>query len=320
MYDHTAGLAVTSPSNLAAQRRAMRWSLGIGIGMFLGKGLAYALTGSAAILSDAAESVVHVVAVAFAAYSLRLSQRPPDHNHLYGYERISFFSAGFEGAMIVLAALFIIYEAIYKWIAGLEIKNLDVGVLMIIAATGINGILGLYLIRVGKRAGSIILIANGKHVLTDSVTSFGAIAALILVWLTGRMEFDPILAIAIALQILWTGGNLITQSFHGLMDESDPEIDQTLRQLLSEWATTSGGQFHGLRHRSTGSMLWIEVHLLFPGRQELDTAHAAATALEDKIEQTLSGRQVMVTTHLEPLELHPDHHPGGGPLHATIEP
>src|SRR5262245_47633552 len=295
--------------DLQSQRRAMRWSLSIGLLMFVGKGLAYLWTGSAAILSDAAESVVHVVAVGFAAYSLWLSQQPPDRKHLYGHEKITFFSAGFEGAMIIFAALFIIYESIMKWIGGLHLERIELGTLVVAAATAVNGILALYLINTGKREKSLVLVANGKHVLTDSLTSLGVIVALGLVWLTGWKEFDPILAIVIALHILWSGALLVRQSFRGLMDEGDLETDQLLRRVLDDWSMSSRGQYHDLRHRSGGNVIWIEVHLLLPGDLTLECAHAAATALEQEIERELSGRPVMVTTHLEPMEQHVHHHP-----------
>ncbi len=295
--------------DIRPQRRAMRWSLSIGLAMFAGKGLAYLLTGSAAILSDAAESVVHVVAVGFAAYSLWLSHQPPDRNHLYGHEKIGFFSAGFEGAMIILAGLFIIYESIAKWIAGLKLEQVELGTLLITAATLVNGVLGWYLVHTGRREGSLILVANGKHVLTDSLTSLGVIVTLGLVWVTGRTEFDPILAIAIALQILWSGVSLVRQSFRGLMDEGDPEIDSVLRRTLDAWKASTGGQYHDLRHRSGGNIVWVEVHLLFPGHRDLESAHAAATDLEEEIKQAMKDRPIVVTTHLEPLEQHASHHP-----------
>jgi len=295
--------------DLGPQRRAMRWSLSIGLAMFVGKGLAYLMTGSAAILSDAAESVVHVVAVAFAAYSLWLSHQPPDRNHLYGHEKISFFSAGFEGAMIIVAAVFIIYESIRKWIAGLEIEQIELGTLIIALATVTNGILGWYLVRTGTRERSLVLVANGKHVLTDSLTSLGVIVALGLVWATDWKPFDPILAIGIGLHILWSGVQLVRESSRGLMDTGDPEIDQLLRRVLDAWAATTGGQYHNLRHRSGGNVVWIEVHVLLPGHLDLASAHAAATVLEDDIERELHGQPVMVTTHLEPIEQHAAHHP-----------
>jgi cation diffusion facilitator family transporter len=306
-------------TDLRSQRVAMRWSLGIGLAMFAGKGLAYWITGSAAVLSDAAESVVHVVAVAFAAYSLWLSHQPADRGHPYGHEKISFFSAGFEGAMIVLAAVFIIYESIRKWVVGLRIEHPDLGAQIVLGATVVNGLLGWYLVRTGRREKSLILEANGKHVLTDSLTSLGVIVALVAVKLTGVLQFDPIIAMAIALHILWQGGHLVSESFRGLMDEVEPATDFTLRRVLDEWAAETGGQYHDLRHRRSGNVIWVEVHLLFPGRRDLDSAHAAATRLEDEVQRELFGRSVVMTTHLEPLEQHAHHHPGVAGTTTNVE-
>ncbi|HSP91569.1 MAG TPA: cation diffusion facilitator family transporter, partial [Vicinamibacterales bacterium] len=160
---------------------AMRLSLAVGVLMLLGKVSAYLLTGSAAILSDALESVIHVLAVGFAAFSLHLSAKPADRKFPYGYERIAFFSAGFEGALIVLAAVSIIWVAADKWVHGLEIERLGTGMLLVVAASVVNGALGWYLVRTGRRTGSIILEANGTHVLTDCWTSVGVVGGLCLV-------------------------------------------------------------------------------------------------------------------------------------------
>src|SRR4249920_1588802 len=153
---------VDDPQNSRPQRFAMRLSLGVGFFMLASKIAAYWLTGSAAILSDAAESVVHVVAVSFAAYSLWLSVKPADRSHLYGYDKISFFSAGFEGAMIIIAAFYIIFVSIEKWISGLKLENLGLGTSLTFLASLINGALGLYLLGIGKKKHSLILEANGK--------------------------------------------------------------------------------------------------------------------------------------------------------------
>ncbi len=191
---------------------AMRWSLSVGVLMLIGKTAAWYVTGSAAILSDALESIVHVAAVAFAAFSLWLSTRPANQEYLYGYERISYFSAGFEGSMIVLAAVSIIVAAIQKWLTGLELERLGLGTLLVAAAGLLNLGLGLYLVRTGKRAHSLILEANGKHVLTDSWTSFGVVGGLLIVIWTGWKPFDPLIAIAVALHILWSGAKLLWRS------------------------------------------------------------------------------------------------------------
>jgi cation diffusion facilitator family transporter len=289
------------------QKFAIRLSLVIGFMMLLGKGYAYLITGSAAILSDAAESVVHVVAVSFAAFSLWLSMRPADESHPYGHEKISFFSAGTEGAMIVLAAFYIIYAAIDKWLHGLQLENLGEGTLFTVAATLINAALGGYLVWQGRKHKSLILVANGKHVLTDSWTSLGVIVGLVLVMWTGWLPFDPIMAILVALNILWSGGKLIRQSVGGLMDERDPKLEQQLRRALDEETSKRGLDYHQFRSRNTGSSVWVDVHLLFPKDTTIETAHWQATEIEGAIKTTMSV-PVRFTTHLEPIEHHDETH------------
>lgn len=281
----------------------MRLSLVVGFLMLAMKVFAYWITGSAAVLSDAAESVVHVVAVSFAAYSLWLSLKPPDRSHLYGHDKITFFSAGFEGAMIVLAAVYIIFVSIQKWIAGLHLENLGIGTVLVLVAGVINGALGGYLLWAGKKRGSLILEANGKHVLTDCWTSLGVIIGLSLTLLTGWLYFDPIFAIFVALNILWTGGNLIRRSIGGLMDEVDSKTQARILGVLREMCDSSGVQFHGLRHRNAGNTIWVEVHLLFPDATSLKWAHDLATKIEERIESEL-GSRAEVITHLETLEDH----------------
>ena len=286
-----------------ATRFAMRLSLVFGVLMLVGKSAAYLLTGSAAILSDAVESVIHVIAVTFAAFSLWLCSRPANQKYLYGYERITFFSAGFEGAMITLAAVAIIYAAIHKWIIGLRIENLGVGTLLVLAASIINAGLGWYLLRTGRNNHSLILEANGKHVLTDSWTSFGVVGGLCLVLLTGWKPFDPLLAIGVALNILWSGGHLVWRSAQGLLDYSDPVVGRDLREKLDGLCAELGVQYHGVRFRTTGHRLIIELHLLFPSAYPVGEAHRVATLLEERLPSTLRI-PAEVVTHLEALEDH----------------
>ncbi len=294
-------------TELRAAWFAMRLSLAVGVLMLLGKTAAYYLTGSAAILSDFAESVVHVIAVAFAAFSLRLSTKPAAPNFLYGYERITFFSAGFEGAMIVAAAIWILVAAIQKWLAGLPLEHLGSGTLLLLAAGLMNAWLGWYLLRVGKRTGSLILEADGKHVLTDSLTSFGVVAGLGLVMLTGWKPFDPIIAIAVALNILWSGGRLAWRSAVGLLDYSDPKVGKEIREKLDALCNELGVHYHGVRFRTTGHRQIIEVHLLFPHATAVGEAHRLATLLEERLPVELAG-PAEVITHLESLEDHEDVH------------
>jgi cation diffusion facilitator family transporter len=291
----------------AQQRFAIRLSFVIGFLMLFGKSYAYIITGSAAILSDAAESVVHVVAVSFAAFSLWLSMQPADEGHPYGHEKIGYFSAGIEGAMIVIAAIYIIYVSIQKWMSGLVLENLGEGTLFTTAATLINAALGGYLVWQGKKHKSLILIANGKHVLTDSWTSLGVIIGLILVMWTGWLPFDPIMAILVALNILWSGGKLIRQSVGGLMDEKDPAIEGQLKEVLDDETRKRGLTYHEFRYRNTGTSLWADVHLLFPRNATIQDAHWQATEIEGAVKLRMAV-PITLTTHLEPADHHDEVH------------
>lgn len=309
-------MSAVSPAKLAQRRTepeyadarlAMRLSLIVGVLMLLGKTIAYFLTHSAAILSDAAESVVHVIAVAFATFSLRLSNKPAAPQFLYGYERITFFSAGFEGAMIIVAAIAIIVAAIQKWMAGLRLEHIGAGSLLVLIAGVLNAALGYYLLRVGRRTNSMILEADGKHVLTDSLTSFGVVAGLGLVLLTHWKPFDPLVAFAVAVNILWSGGHLVWRSAVGLLDYSDPDAGKQIREKLDAICADLAIEYHGVRYRTTGYRQMIEVHLLFPHSTTVSEAHRLATILEERLPAEL-GMPSEVVTHLEALEDHADVH------------
>jgi cation diffusion facilitator family transporter len=297
-------------------RFAIRLSLLFGLVMLAGKTTAFFMTHSAAIFSDAAESVIHVIAVGFAAFSMRLSIKPASSEFLYGFERIAFFSAGFEGALIVVAAIAIIFESMRRWIAGLELENLGAGVLLILLAGILNAGLGYYLLRTGRRTNSLILEANGKHVLTDSWTSFGVVGGLGLVLLSHWKPFDPLVAIAVAANILWSGGRLVWNSAVGLLDYSDPKAGRKIRHKLDTICEELAVQYHGVRFRSTGRRQIIEVHLLFPGLTSVSEAHRLATILEGRLPAEL-GVPAEVITHLESLEDHADVHCEG---HYTGKP
>jgi cation diffusion facilitator family transporter len=292
------------------QQFAIRLSLAIGVLMLIGKWYAYLITGSAAILSDAAESVVHIIAVAFAAYSMWLTYQPADESHPYGHDKVSFFSAGIEGALIIIAALFIIYEAILKLVTGIVLQNLDIGTYIIFGASVVNLGLGGFLVWRGKKSHSLILTANGKHVLTDSWTSFGVVGGLLLTQYTGWLPFDPLVAIAVALNILWEGGKLVRQSVGGLMDEADPELEKKIHAVLRDETEQRRLIYHELRYRDSGISVWIEFHLLFPQGTMLEEAHMVSTEIEAKLAQALE-RRTHIVTHLEPIDDHDNVHPPG---------
>jgi cation diffusion facilitator family transporter len=295
----------------ATLRWAMRLSLAAGLLMLLLKGTAAYITGSTAILSDAAESVVHLVAVGFAAYSLRLSHKPADEDHLYGHAKIGFFSAGFEGAMIVAAALYIIYTAVHRWLGGLDLQHLGLGTALTALAALLNGGLGWHLVRTGRRRQSLILEANGQHVLTDCWTSLGVLVGLALALTTGWSAWDPIAALLAAANILVSGIRLMRESFKGLMDTADPRTHTQLLEILDREAARHAIAHHHLRHRNVGDAHWVEVHLLFPRDMRIQDAHRIATEIENLIEDSLQPR-AHVTTHLECIEDHSEahaHHP-----------
>lgn len=301
------GFTGYTSDEIRRMKGVIRLSLLAGFFMLAIKLLAYFITHSTAILSDAAESVVHVVAVAFATYSLRLSTKPADRSHTYGHDRIAFFSAGFEGTMIIIAAIYILYESIHQWVGGLQLRSLDAGTLFTALATVVNACLGWYIVHNGRKHRSLLLVANGKHVLTDSWTSLGVIIGLVLIMITGWLPFDPILAIFVATNILWTGGKLIRQSVGGLMDESDPELDRTLRTILREETAKFNIGYHGLRHRNSGNRVLVEFHLLFPDNIPIAQAHEQATVIEHDMRKAFPG-QLEVISHLEPLTDHDQVH------------
>jgi cation diffusion facilitator family transporter len=300
-----------SESDRKAMSLAMNLSLGIGLLLLFMKMGAYVLTGSNAILSDAAESLVHMAAVVFAAYSLRLSYRPADRDHLYGHAKISFFSAGFEGATIILAALYIIYQSVHKWLGGLRVENLGIGTALIAMSGVINAALGGYLLWVGRRKNSLILEANGKHVLTDCWTSIAVLAGLTLVIKTKWLPFDPICGILVACNILRSGSGLIKSALIGLMDKADPAAHAELTEILDRETERRGLSYHQLRHRNLGDAHWVDVHLLFPKDISLAYAHRAATDIEQAVQRLLKPR-AYVTTHLECASDHDYLHPEEG--------
>lgn len=277
----------------------MNLSLAVAAILLAAKAFAAVVTGSSAIYSDAAESVVHVFAVAFAGWALRLSHKPADGTHHFGHDKISYISAGFEGAMISAAAALILYEAGKQFVYGVSLSNLGIGLWITSAAAALNLALGLSLVRVGRKSGSALLRANGIHVLTDVWSSLAVIAALLLIKATGWLWWDPVCAALAALNILRIGLGLIRGSLAGLLDEADPVIEQQARDLLDRETLARGLAYHNFRHRHSGLSHWVEFHLVFPDAMSVRQAHDEATAIEAAVAVIIApdGR---VITHLEP--------------------
>lgn len=281
------------------QKRIINLSLAVAVVLLAGKTFASVVTGSSAIYSDAAESVVHVFAVAFAGWALRLSLKPADDTHHFGHDKIAYISSGFEGAMISAAAVLILYEAGKQFVYGVALANLGIGLWITSAAAALNLALGLSLVRIARSTGSSLIRANGIHVLTDVCSSIAVITALILVKLTGWLWWDPICAILAAINILRIGLSLIRDSLGGLLDEADPAIEQQAKDVLDRETTARELAYHNFRHRHSGRAHWVEFHLVFPDTMSVGRAHEEATQIEAAVAQIIApeGR---VITHLEP--------------------
>ena len=280
--------------------------------MLVGKSIAAYLTGSAAIFSDALESVIHLVATSFVAFSLWYASTPPDTEHPYGHGKIAYFASGFEGSMILFAGLGILAAAGRDLWLGPSVERLDLGLIITAGLAALNGGLGWYLIRTGRQQNSIVLISNGQHVLTDMWTSVGVVVGVALVWWTGYAWLDPVIAILVAFNILWTAGRLIRRSARGLMDRADTAVSRRILETLEESVAEGRIEgFHQVRHRRLNDQLWIEYHLFFPGRLSVDEAHERAHHVEDAVDALFPQDQVHVTAHLEPAEhdaAHPEWH------------
>ena len=280
--------------------------------MLAGKVTATYLTGSTAILSDAAESVIHLFATGFAGFSLWYAATPPDPGHPYGHGKIAYFASAVEGTLILLAALGIAWTAVRDLMIGASLQRLDVGLYLIAGLTLVNLALGQYLIRTGRRTNSLVLVSNGQHVMTDMWTSLGVVVGVGLVWLTGLQWLDPVVGLLVAGNILWTASGLLRRSVYGLLDEADPEATKA---LLDELATAVEEDliagFHQVRHRRSGDQVWIEYHLMFPGDMPIHEAHARSHQVEDRVDALFPDEDAYVTAHLEPRrhdEAHPDQH------------
>lgn len=297
------------------RRRAMGLSLAVSFVMLVGKLTAYFLTGSAAIFSDAAESVVHLLATAFVGFSLWYAFQPPDAGHPYGHGKIAYFSSGLEGLLIIVAAVAIVFTAVEDLILGATLARLDVGLLLLAVLTTINLALGLYVLRVGRRHNNLVLISNGQHVLTDVWTSVGVLIGIGLVWMTNVLWLDPLVAILVAFNIMWTGFRLMRQSVAGLMERADDAqtsiFFQTLEKMREEGIISN---FHQLRHRRVHDHVWVEYHLLFPDDLSITEAHDRSHLVEESVVRLFPEDEVFVTAHLEP-----DHHERAHPR-GHVEP
>ena len=279
---------------LNLRKKAAYISLAIGIGMFITKMTAYLITGSVAIFSDAAESVVHIGATGMALFSIILSSKPADESHLYGHGNIEYFSAGVEGLLIIMAAGYIIYEAVISLINGPTLESLSIGVIFIAAAGFVNLALGYYLITTGKKTNSITLIADGKHVLTDAITSIGVLIGIVLVLITDFILLDPIIAIIVAINIVFTGYKLIRESIGGLMLETNPETLKKISNLLIAMKRDYWIDLHELRYWQSGDRTFMDFHLILPYYFTIQQSHKEEKRIDDELEKEYPNSQIKI--------------------------
>jgi cation diffusion facilitator family transporter len=264
------------------------------------KGLAYWITDSVGLLSDAMESLVNLVGGVMALAMLTVAARPADEDHAYGHSKAEYFSSGVEGTLILAAALSIGVAAVGRLLRPMPIEEVGIGLGVCLSASLVNLAVALLLLREGRRHGSITLEANARHLLTDVWTSAGVIAGVGIVALTGWTRLDPILALAVAANIVWTGVNIIRRSVSGLMDTALPPEDQAAIKTVLDRYQAEGVQFHALRSRQSGAWRFVSFHVLVPGSWTVNQGHAFLERIEADIRTALP--RCTVFTHLESLD------------------
>lgn len=277
---------------------------------------AYLITGSVGLLSDAAESVVNLVAAFVALIVLHIAARPADDDHHFGHSKAEYFSAAVEGIMIFVAAVVIVVAAVRRFLAPQELEQVGVGLAISVVAAIVNGVVGMILIRAGRRHRSITLDADGRHLMTDVVTSVGVVVGVGLVVLTGWLRLDPIVAFLVGCNILWTGWHLVRRSVDGLMDHTMTAADNArLTEVLRGFASPDVS-FHGIRSREAGAEKHVTMHVLVPGAWSVQRGHDLLEDVEDAVRAEFE--RIEVVTHLEPLEDPRSYEEGPG-LSVTAE-
>jgi cation diffusion facilitator family transporter len=285
-------------------QRAFRWQaliLGIGLLLLGGKLLAWWLTGSNGVLTDALESIINVLAGAFALYSLNYASRPHDSNHPYGHGKIEFLSSGLEGLLILTAGGLMIGKAIHDLFQPGELAYLGWGVLLTASTGAVNGLLGWLAQRQGQRLNSQVLKAEGQHLLSDAWSSLGLIVGLGLIWLTDLMWLDQVVAIGFGLLIAYTGLGIMRRAVAGVMDEADEEVIDQLVPILQQHRQDEWIDIHNLRVIRYGTRLHIDCHLTLPWYFSLERAHVEVKAVEALLDEQLS-MEVECFIHTDPCQ------------------
>ena len=275
-------------------------SIGAAITTITLKGIAYALTGSVGLLSDAIESVVNLVGAAMALGMLTVAAHPPDDEHHWGHDKAEYFSSGVEGSLIVAAAISIAVASVSRLLHPQPIEKVGLGLLVSALASVVNLVVARVLFDVGKRFDSITLEADARHLMTDVWTSVGVIGGVGLVVLTGWTRLDPIVALLVAANIVYTGGRLVQRSVQGLLDAALPVVEsEAIERILASYRT-QGLEFHAVRSRQAAARRFVTMHVLVPGDWTVHRGHELLERIEHEIRNVVPNCTVL--THLEPVE------------------
>ena len=292
------GMSAETDLQASKIKRLAAINIAVALVVIVIKYLAYQVSGSVALFSDALESVVNIMTAVTAFAAIRLSAKPADSDHPFGHHKAEFLAAMFEGAMIAVAAVLILIKARGAFVEGGKLEHSALGIGLNIVASILNGAWAWVLINRGRSWRSPALVADGQHLFTDVITSVGVVAGLAVAVLTGWHILDPLIAAVVALNILWMGYKIAVQSMSHLLDEAaSPAIEQRIRHVIE--ANGSGAlEAHDIRTRQAGRALFIEFHLIVPGSMTVENAHAICDRLEDAIESAIEGSEVVI--HVEP--------------------
>jgi cation diffusion facilitator family transporter len=286
-------------SNRSFLTRFAWLSIGAALTTITLKSIAYYLTGSVGLLSDALESVVNLVGALMALAMLTIAARPADEDHAYGHSKAEYFSSGVEGALILIAAVSIVITAIPRLITPKPLEQVGLGLGVSVAASLVNLFVALILSRTGKRYNSITLEADAQHLMTDVWTSIGVLIGVGLVALTGWERLDPIVAFIVAANIVWSGVHIVRKSALGLMDTALPIKEQAILKSILDKYTQNGVEYHALRTRQSGSRQFVSFHVLVPGKWTVQRGHRLLESIEADIRFAMPS--VTIFTHLESL-------------------
>ncbi len=264
------------------------------------KAVAYLLTGSVGLLSDAIESLVNLVGALMALWMLTVAAREPDEDHAYGHTKAEYFSSGVEGSLILVAAVSIAVAAVGRILAPQPLQQLGVGLAVSVTASLVNLVVARVILAASRRFESVTLAANAHHLLTDVWTSVGVVAALGAVALTGWQRLDPVIALLVAGNIVWTGGRIVREAVLGLLDTALPVNERDAVRTAVERHLPAGVQYHAMRTRQSGARRFVSLHVLVPGAWTVHQGHELLERLEREIREVIPN--VTVFTHLEAIE------------------